>query len=340
MPVINTAPTLKELPPPPPGKFNWPWTEESCQLADVMPDGRFWPKISIVTPSYNQGQFLEETIRSVLLQGYPNLEYIIIDGGSTDDSVEIIKKYDKYLAYRVSELDRGQSHAINKGFAQATGSVLAWLNSDDFYEPDTLNLVGEAFASDLRPMWAAGAGRYIDTSGGLLYVLKPQTPSTIAEYLSGFGGMSQPASFWHRLLWKKAGGELREDFHYCMDEDLWIRFALVGARPHVLDATLCVRRIHEQAKTSTNHAGFVEDMTSIVQEYSSHVPPRESGVWRQMVAKCAGSYAEGGVIDLRKGELRAALRIFYCALKLSPLGAISALYIGVCRRTRRLLRAS
>src|ERR1700738_1526878 len=108
----------------------WPWTTETPRLPAVRPDGSRWPRITIVTPSFNQGQFIEETIRSVLLQGYPNLEYIIIDGGSTDNTVEIIKKYEPWIACWVSEKDRGQSDALNKGFARATGQILAWLCSD------------------------------------------------------------------------------------------------------------------------------------------------------------------------------------------------------------------
>ena len=114
MVLVNTALTLQDLPTPPEDKTGWPWTEQTEVFPDKMPDGSDWPRISIVTPSYNQGQFIEETIRSILLQGYPNLEYIIIDGGSNDNSVEIIKKYEHYLSYWISESDRGQSHAINK----------------------------------------------------------------------------------------------------------------------------------------------------------------------------------------------------------------------------------
>lgn len=125
------CPTLAELPPPPPDKTGWPWTEETASLPETMPDGSPWPRISIVTPSYNQGQFIEETIRSALLQGYPNLEYIIIDGGSTDNSVEIIKKYESWLAYWVSEKDRGVYDAMNKAIKYATGDWLYFLGADD-----------------------------------------------------------------------------------------------------------------------------------------------------------------------------------------------------------------
>ena len=114
-------------------KSGWPWTKDSETHLLHMPDGAPWPKISIVTPSYNQAQYLEETIRSVLLQNHPNLEYIIIDDGSTDRSVEIIKKYSKYLTYWESVTDRGQSHAVNKGFQSSTGEIMAWLNSDENY---------------------------------------------------------------------------------------------------------------------------------------------------------------------------------------------------------------
>src|SRR5437870_43541 len=124
-------PRLRELPPPPKGKTGWPWTEESLQCESSVNDGRRWPRISIVTPSFNQGQFIEETLRSVLLQGYRDLEYLVLDGGSSDNSVEIIKKYSPWLTYWTSQPDAGQSDAINQGLKLASGVFATWINSDD-----------------------------------------------------------------------------------------------------------------------------------------------------------------------------------------------------------------
>ena len=124
---------------PPSGQTGWPWTEGSESLPDKMPDGREWPRITVVTPSFNQGRFLEATLRSILLQGYPNLEYFVLDGGSTDSSVEIIKKYERWLTYWVSERDGGQSAAINRGLRMGTGSHATWINSDDMLCQNALN---------------------------------------------------------------------------------------------------------------------------------------------------------------------------------------------------------
>src|SRR5262245_21335405 len=140
------CPRLDQLPPPPAGRSGWPWTEATPRLPATLPDGAAWPRITIVTPSYNQAPFLEETIRSVLLQGYPNLEYIIIDGGSSDGSVELMRRYEPWLAYWVSEPDGGQSEAINKGWCSATGTVTTWLSSDDIYTPGALKAVAEGMA--------------------------------------------------------------------------------------------------------------------------------------------------------------------------------------------------
>lgn len=217
------CPTLNELPPPPPGKTGWPWTEESPQLPDKMPNGKAWPRISIVTPSYNQGQFIEETIRSVLLQGYPELEYIIMDGGSTDGSVEVIKKYRTWLAHWVSENDNGQSSAINAGFRAASGDVFSWLNSDDAYFPGALATVGRRFAGFTQPSVLVGSGDVIGADGRFLREIRvpPLDRETIA---SGEKWFLQQSCFWSDACWREVGG-VDEELHLLMDRDLWIRFS-------------------------------------------------------------------------------------------------------------------
>jgi hypothetical protein len=130
------CPSLAELPKAPAGKAGWPWTEESTRLPDTMPDGKPWPKISIVTPHLNQRPFIEETIRSILLQGYPDIEHIIIDGGSTDGSLELIAQYSPWVRC-VVEKGEGQSAAANRGFRLVTGDLIGWQNSDDFYGLDS-----------------------------------------------------------------------------------------------------------------------------------------------------------------------------------------------------------
>src|SRR5262249_52247597 len=134
-----------DLPPPPGDKRGWPWTIEGPSLPQQISNGSPWPRISIVTPSYNQGQFIEETIRSVVLQGYPNLEYIVMDGGSKDGTLNILRKYEDAIDFWISAPDKGQAAAINKGIATASGEILAWLNSDDTYELGVLSAVAKTF---------------------------------------------------------------------------------------------------------------------------------------------------------------------------------------------------
>jgi glycosyltransferase involved in cell wall biosynthesis len=178
--------TLFELPPPPAGKTGWPWTEETPALPAARSDGSAWPRITIVTPSYNQGQFIEETIRSVILQGYHDLEYIIIDGGSRDQSVEIIKQYEPWLTYWVSEQDRGQSHAINKGFDRSTGLILGWLNSDDVLLPNALATVAAALPRPEEPMLIAGKAEAREVSGIRIIWVVDRVPQTLPDVFSRY----------------------------------------------------------------------------------------------------------------------------------------------------------
>jgi glycosyltransferase involved in cell wall biosynthesis len=243
---------LEKLPPPPIGRKGWPWTKESKPLAKQMPNGSEWPRISIVTPSYNQGRYIEETIRSVLLQNYPNLEYVIIDGCSTDESLEIIKKYEPWLTYWVSEPDRGQSHAINKGFQHASGDIFNWLCSDDALLQGALFKVAEYIKLG-DPHWLIGNSFLFDDL--TRKTVKLRTPKSFSiDNLTRWRGFAihQPAVFWNARLHELAFG-LDEKLHYCMDMDLWLRFYLI-VRPEMVQDYFSLSRHHRDAKT-TGYSG-------------------------------------------------------------------------------------
>lgn len=255
------------------GKSGWPWTEASSPLPATMPDGSPWPKISIVTPSFNQAQYLEETIRSVLLQNYPNLEYIIIDGGSTDGSVEIIKKYEPWLTYWVSEPDRGQSHAINKGFNRSTGEIMAWINSDDCYLPCAFGVIIETFLSNPDTLWVAGQTNFVDAVGNI----RPGWGKPKEEIERWFVGptVMQPGVFWLRQLWEKTG-KIDENFNDSFDYDLWFKFVKLQPFPTWVPTEIALFRIHEKSKTYLHQALFHSESDLIRERYVSIVPALRS----------------------------------------------------------------
>lgn len=221
-----------------------------------MPDIQL-PRISVVTPSFNQGQYISETIESVLSQDYPNLEYIVIDGGSTDSTLEVIKEYADRISYFVSEKDQGQSDAINKGFAQATGEVFCWLNSDDQFAPDALWSMAIAFQTSRTDMVAGICEVYEDeelihrhmTSCG-----DGKLPlNDILDLDNGWNAgqfFYQPEVFFTRELWDRAGGYVNEDYFYSMDYELWCRFAFAGASLSVIGTPIVKFRVHSEQKTS------------------------------------------------------------------------------------------
>jgi len=224
---------------------------------------RTLPKITVVTPSYNQGAFLEGTIRSVLDQGYPSLEYSIIDGGSTDDSVSIIKRYENRLAYWESEKDRGQGHAINKGFSRATGDILGWLNSDDVLEPGALHTVAEQAARFPGAGAFVGHGRIIDVAGEQIYYKEPAelTFEGFCRWMDG-GDFMQPSCFFRRSTWE-AAGPLDESIHIALDVDLWLRMVKkVDFRR--IDELLSTSLSHENAKTTAFHNHMVLDCSVVI----------------------------------------------------------------------------
>lgn len=203
-------------------------------------------KITVVTPSFNQAAFLEQTILSVLEQDYPALEYFVIDGGSTDGSVEIIKKYADRLAGWVSEKDAGQTDAINKGFARATGSVLAWLNSDDTYRPGAICEAMDLLAE--HPGWGMvyGDTRFIDGDGREIGKF-PASQTDYDKLRQGYVHIPQQASFFRADLWKKVG-PLDPSFFFAMDYDLWVRLARISDLVYVR-RTWANFRLHGSAKT-------------------------------------------------------------------------------------------
>lgn len=207
------------------------------------------PKITVVTPSLNQGRYLETAIRSVLEQDYPNLEYIIQDGGSTDDSVDIIRRYEKEIAHWTSAADGGPAEAINRGFSRATGDILAWLNGDDAYLPGTLHAVAEAFARLPDADLAYGEGWYIDESGARIEPCRFVRRNFKRIYLVNKDPILQPAAFWRRSLWAKTG-PLDTTLHWVFDWEWFIR-AHAHGRFHYLPRDMAYYRVQPAALTRT-----------------------------------------------------------------------------------------
>lgn len=187
-------------------------------------------KISVVTVCYNMAQYIETTIKSVLLQGYPNLEYIIIDGGSTDGTQQIIEKYKNQLAYYVSEPDNGMYDAINKGFEKATGDIIAWINADDIYMPWTLHTINDVFTCFPETKWLGGKYAFLNENGTLAQIFPQTSIRCSKDIYNGWcregvlGPLQQESMFWRKELYTESGG-LDTSYRYAGDFELWMRFA-------------------------------------------------------------------------------------------------------------------
>ena len=249
------------FPAPPAGEGGWPWEADPAPIAQAG-----LPRISVVIPSYNQAAFIERTLRSVLLQGYPDLECIVIDGGSTDGSVEVIRRYAPWLRHWVSEPDRGQSHAINKGFARATGEVLCWLNSDDYYLPHTLGIVGARLAKGTGEFALVGHCLKVHADGRPPVLLEGRYAGRrrLLEFWKGYQ-MHQPAIFWRREVFERVG-PLDESLHLIMDFDYWARISRHYSFANV-DETLACALYHESAKTGDEYAGYHRDLRRFATRY-------------------------------------------------------------------------
>jgi glycosyltransferase involved in cell wall biosynthesis len=228
-----------------------------------MPTSQLWPRISIVTPSYNQSQFLEETIRSILLQGYPNLEYIIIDGGSSDNSIEIIKKYQKYLSYWVSEPDEGPADAINKGWRKTTGEIIAYLNSDDAYLPGTLAAVAEAFQNKQDILAICGNELRVD-SEGFVTLQKSEMSNEKIDHSSllNLNFISQPATFIRASILKLLGG-MNLNIRYIFDFELWLRLTRLSPIKRIPNL-LAITREHDKTITLTQRPKIGSELSQVI----------------------------------------------------------------------------
>ncbi|MDB5142369.1 MAG: glycosyltransferase [Mucilaginibacter sp.] len=241
---LSTVPAVKQglisvLPDVGANKTGWPWTEETDPL--IYDSLKNWPKITIVTPSFNQGEFIEETIRSVLLQNYPNLEYIIIDGGSTDGTRDILVKYSPWVSHWQSEKDEGQGQAINLGFSLASGDYYAWINSDDYYLKNIFSTVTGQFLKN-HSCFIYGYGFNYNKNQNSFELIKVLP---FLDFFIKIPSLVQPSTFWRASIHKPIWEEL-----YCsLDFELWLRL-VKGNKRHLIKAPLSVANVHDKAKTS------------------------------------------------------------------------------------------
>jgi len=232
----------------------------------AMPDIQY-PKISIVTPNFNGGRFLEQTILSVIEQNYPNLEYILIDGGSSDNSLAVIEKYSKYFAYWESNSDNGVYHALQKGFNKSSGNIMGWINSDDILCYNSLFSVAEIFSANPKTNWIQGYPMVIDDDNRLVYQ-RPPVFSKFFFYLKNYRDghfIQQESTFWTRSLWDQAGGVISQEYKFAGDFELWIRF-FNHSDMYLTSAVLGAFRTRKDGQLSSqNYKQYVAECDEIIE---------------------------------------------------------------------------
>jgi Glycosyl transferase family 2 len=295
------CPTLTELPSPAAGRTGWPWTEESAQLGETSPGG--WPSITVVVPSYQQGSFLEETLRSVLLQGYPDLELLVMDAGSTDGTVEVIKRYEKWISGWVSEKDGGQSAAINKGWRRSRGELLTWLNSDDLLMPGWAAVAAGSLVADETLDLAFCDVQVIDADSRPQWIYRGELPSLEQMVIYWKTTFAQQGFLMRRRLLEECG-YLDESLHFTMDTEYWLRLLVAKRKYHRLPQTLGAFRIHDAAKTTTQHHVHVANMVDMLTKFCRTAPPELAGVAEAARLRLYWSAAHAKYDSSRHAEAR------------------------------------
>jgi len=258
------CPTLDELPTPDTSQSGWPWTEGGARFPQAMPDGR-WPSIAVVTPSFNQAPFLEETIRSVLLQGYPSLEYAVVDGGSRDGSVAIIEKYRRWLTWCVSERDCGQADAIRKGLARVGGEIFNWVNSDDVLQPGALAAVAQGMSGEVDAF--CGGGVVVKGDGQTVQVRCRRMAAKKIIRGDLDVEMLQPAIWLRRENVLRCGGP-DSGFHYYFDVEMYLRYFAMFSRVGYGATVLALFRLHPASKTVTRPEAFFAEYRQALEKLS------------------------------------------------------------------------
>jgi glycosyltransferase involved in cell wall biosynthesis len=312
-----------------------------------MSDGRRWPRVSIVTPSCNQGRFIEETIRSILLQGYPDLEYILIDASSTDESINILRKYERWLTYWVSEPDRGQAHALKKGFDKARGELLGWTNADDLLARGAVRALAEVYVRH------AHYGIYAGTVENFRHTPSEERREVVGQHNISFMSLllstyaqrprfHQPGIFFTSHIYQQAGG-VDPTYQYRMDYDLLLRMLDKGARTYYLDEVLAYFRKHALSKTGRRtFAYFVrvfDETSSVTSRYVDRLSEEDRGRLR---LQRVNDLLHGAYYGLMSAQPKGAAKCLRLAVILGRSSIYRALFLSILQaaipRLERLLR--
>lgn len=307
MSTLNVHLNLNDLPLPYTEKTGWPWTEQSEFALTDLDKFNFndcgFPRISIITPSYNQGEFIEESIRSVLLQGYPNLEYIIIDGGSTDNTIDIIKKYEAFISYWISEPDTGQANAINKGLRYATGELIGWQNSDDYYHPNAFYQVASAsrILNDIEVFYG---DVYITSIDGKLIDRITAPKFELIEMFPWFKLHNESMFFRKKIL--ESGHSINENFRHYMDYEFFWQMILSGYKFSYVPGLNAYHRRHPNAKSSTQHDIAAQELLKTYKIAYNH--SSISNVVKEVIIECSLGLCLDNFAKLRLNLFRQSFR--------------------------------